>query len=166
MILHTNVERERFIRAVESNDIQTAQRFVSQPDLTNISQWVEMHLYLSSSVDMLNCLLDTCCVSDHGLSETLVQAARKNNLDMVENLIDRGAKDGIQSEAMAFAIVHRNKDIARLLAPVSNLMSFSIETMDPMSREFFDMVVSEHLRHKLHTEISAHTHTPKPAKKM
>jgi len=165
MILHTNVERERFIRAVESNDIQTAKRFVSQPDLRDINQWVEMHLYLSSSVDMLDCLLDVCSVSDHGLSETLVQAARKNNLEMVENLLGRGAKD-IRSEAMAFAIVHRNKDIALLIAPVSNLIPFSTEAMDPISRKFFDAVASEHLRQKLSTEISAHTHTHKPAKKM
>lgn len=170
MILHTNTQRERFIRAVESNDVPAVTRIVSQPHSPDIAQWVEMHLYLCSSVGMLDCLLDKYCVSSHGLSETLVQAARKNNLQMVENLIARGAKDGLQSEAMAFSIVHRNKDLARLIAPVSDPVFFSllIDNMDPISREFFEVVLSEHLRHKITTELSAIQTEPQTsvAKKM
>lgn len=163
------MERERFIGAVERNDIQAVKHIVSKPNCNDIAQWVEMHLYLSSSSDMVDCLLDKYTISSHGLSETLVQAARKNNLEMVENLISRGAKDGIQSEAMAFCIVHRNKDMARLIVPVSNPMFFSlaIDGMDPISREFFEVVLSENLRHKLTTELSAETQTPRSvAKKM
>lgn len=169
MILRTNVEREGFIRAVERNDVQAVKCIVSKPHCNDIAQWVEMHLYLSPSSEMVDCLLDKYPISDHGLSETLVQASRKNDLAMVENLITRGAKDGIQSEAMAFTLVHRNKDIARLIAPVSDLMFFSlaIERMDPISREFFDVVVSEHLRYKLTTALSEKTQTHKSvAKKM
>lgn len=165
MTLETHTERKQFIRAVNLNDVQAATRLVCNPNLTDIAQWVESDLRYCDSIEMLDCLLSHYSVSDEALSEALISAARKNNLEMVENLLGRGAKD-IRSEAMAFAIVHRNKDIALLIAPVSNLIPFSTEAMDLIGREFFDAVASEHLRHKLSTEIAAHTHTHRLAKKM
>lgn len=166
MTSDTYTERKQFIRALNLNDIQAATRLVCNPTSSDIAQWVERYLWACDSSEMLDCLLQHYSVSDEALSEALISAARKADIPMVENLIARGAKDGSLSEALGFAIVNHSKDIAHIIAPVSDLTSLPLEAMDPITRELYEEFVSETLRNKLNTEISAQIPIHKPAKKM
>lgn len=168
MIISGNVDREYFIRAVETDNFKELDRLFNTTELTCISQWVNMQLYVAPSSEMIDYLLEKCPVSDYTLSETLVQAARKNNLAMVKNLIARGAKDDIQFQAMAFAIIHHNKETARLIAPVSSptFLSEAIGTMDFVSRDFLQAVLDENFREKLTTALSETQHSNIRTKKM
>jgi len=118
-------------------------------------QWVELQLYLSPNIQILDFLLTQYTVSDYALSETLVQAARQNNIEMVNNLIERGAHDDARSQALVFAVVHNNADIARAIAPVSNCMFVlnAISAADTDGVQFVEQIMAETLRTQLHSQV-------------
>ena len=156
MIERGGTDWERFVRAVENGDTATLTVMASNPNLVQrIPNWVELQLHLSPNTQTLECLLTQYAVSDDALSETLVRAARQNKIEMVQNLIERGAHDDARSQALVFAVVHKNADIARAIAPVSNYLFVlsAISAADTDAVQFVEQIMAEILRAQLHSQV-------------